>query len=264
MFLCRTDKDKEQILEYLKRDIANCLYIYMDIRNYGFETADMSVYKIENQSEADYAVVMKYYDSFQIYYDKECLSQNQIDEIVDLINLNPVKMISGPKNTIMQLESILDKYKSTYGVIYKMDKYRRLNSNIEVNEAKEFQTREIAELICKDDEIGGHYEIESLARQLADRIATKTGRSYIISEGDRVVAHTATYAETSDLAVVGGTIIDEEYRNTNFYIVIINYLLDVLEKEGKEVYTFSISNRMIQFHEKIHTKCGEYGKLERC
>lgn len=264
MILCESEKDKVGIIEYLKKDIANCLYIYMDISNYGFEAENMSVYKIESQCECGYAVLMKYYDSFQIYSANNYLVQNQIDDILALLAKDLVKMISGPKDIIKQLEPLLKEYKSTYGVIYKMDKYRKMKSDVNIEEANEARALEIAKLICRDDEIGGHYDVNSLAKQLANRIATKTGRSIIICDADKVVAHTATYAETQDLAIVGGTIIDENYRNTNYYMIITNYLLDILSKEGKEVYTFSISDKMIKFHEKIHTKCGEYGKLERC
>lgn len=72
-----------------------------------------------------------------------------------------------------------------------MDHYRKIDSGHPIEKAKEADAREIAELICGDPEIGGHYEAENLAAQLADRIRTGTGRSYIIRESGNIAAHSA-------------------------------------------------------------------------
>lgn len=97
--------------------------------------------------------------------------------------------------------------------------------------------------------------------QLDERIQSKTGRSYIIRRNGEIIAHTATYAETGKIAVVGGTIVKQEYRNLNYYMLLSNHILQQLIEEGKTAYTFSITEKMIQFHKKIHTQCSEYGKL---
>ena len=123
--------------------------------------------------------------------------------------------------------------------------------------------KEIAELICSDEELGEPYTVENLTLQLAERIRTQTGRSYIIRENGEIAAHSATYAETEGIAVVSGTIVKAAYRNTNCYMILANYMMQELVKEGKAAYTFSLSEKMKDYLDKVHTRCGEYGRLVR-
>lgn len=251
--------DRERILQYLQKGLADCLYLYIDIVNYGIATENMQVW-IEEQAEEISLVVMKYHDSFQIY------SHEFLDNaanIRELLVKYPVSMVSGRKDIIEQLEKECKEYRASYGTVFIMDKYRELKSSKNVLIAAETDAEEIAELICSDDEIGGHYTVEDLSKQLAERIKTGTGRSYIIRENGVIVAHSATYAEAEGIAVVGGTIIHPQYRNGNHYMLLSNYMLQQLAGEGKTAYTFSLSEKMLRYHGMLHTKCGEYGKLVR-
>lgn len=252
-----TDKDRERILNYLQRDVKDCIYLYIDIMNYGVSSEHMKVW-VEEQLDELSLVVMKYYDSFQVYsHNTPCNTA----PVAELLKQYPVAMVSGRKDIIERLEKECEAYIATYGAVFVMDRYREMQTQTEVLLAGESDTREIAELICSDEEIGGHYTIENLAEQLAERIRTGTGRSYIIRENGILVAHSATYAEAEGIAVVGGTIIKPECRNSNYYMLLSNYMLQQLGKEGKTTYTFSISDKMIRYHDMLHTKCGEYGKM---
>lgn len=253
------EKDTGRILEYLRGGLQDCVYLYIDVINYGIASDNMKVWFAEEDG-AIKLVVMKYYDSFQIYSKSdEC----DVPAVKELLKQYPVAMVSGKKTMIEQLATVCPDYESTYGVVFVMDKYRKINSPVEIIRATESDAREIAELICSDDEIGGHYTVDNLTAQLEERICTKTGRSYIIRQDGKIVAHSATYAEAEGIAVVGGTIIDETYRDKNYYILLSNYMLQELYEESKVAYTFSLSDKMIQYHSRMHTKCGEYGKLVR-
>ena len=88
-----------------------------------------------------------------------------------------------------------------------------------------------------------------------------TGRSCIIREDGRIVAHTAAYAETERYAVVSGTIVHPHYRDRGYYPVISSYIAAKLAEEGKRVFTFASSPRMIAYHDRMDRRCGSYGKL---
>lgn len=251
------EQDKEGVLEYLRKGLHDCLYLYIDIMNYGIASENMKVW-IEEEQEEIVLVVMKYYDSFQVYR-HEC--QGNVEGIVELLHKHPVAMISGRKDIIQQLEEKLHNYKVEYGVVYLMDKYRKIGENKKVEMAVQKDAREIAELICLDEELGEPYTIENLASQLAERIETKTGRSYIIRENGEIAAHSATYAEAEGIAVVSGTIVKPKYRNTNCYMILANYIMQELVREGKSAYTFALSEKMRCYLDKVQTKCGEYGRL---
>lgn len=251
------EKDRERILQYLRGDLQDCVYLYIDIMNYGIVTENLKVWILEEAEEIR-LVVMKYYDSFQIFSREDTFNA---EAVTALLEEYPVTMVSGKKSMIEQLEEKCPDYEATYGAVFVMDRYRKIKSGGAVVEATDADTLEIAELICSDKEIGGHYTPEGLAAQLAERINSGTGRSYIIRDKGKIAAHSATYAEAEGIAVVGGTIIAEEYRNSDYYMVLSNYMLQQLAEEEKKAYTFATSVKMIQYHCMLHTKCGEYGKM---
>lgn len=253
------EQDRDRILVYLKPQIQDCIYLYIDIMNYGVRGTNMKVWLEEEQGEI-MMVAMKYYDSFQLYSHG---NDWPVEELCSLMEEHPVAMISGRKDIIEKLGTYLTGYKAAYGAVFIMDRYREVKDLVGIETAAESDAEEIAELICSDEEIGGHYTIEGLTEQLKERIRTKTGRSYIIREDGILVAHSATYAEAEGAAVVGGTIIRLEARNTNYYILLSNYMIQQLARENKTAYTFSLSEKMIRYHSMMHTRCGEYGKLEK-
>ncbi len=251
--------DRERILQYLQNHLSDCLYLYIDIMNYGIAAENMQVW-IEEKREEIELIVMKYHDSFQIYSHKETPN---ITVILELLRKYPVAMISGTRAIIEKLEMQCEAYTATYGEVFIMDKYRKVSKESEVLRALVKDAKEIAGLICSDEEIGRHYSIDDLTMQLSERIETGTGRSYIIRDRGKIVAHSATYAEAERIAVVGGTIIRKEYRKSDCYMLLSNYMLQELAAEGKTAYTFATSEKMIHYHRMLHNKCGEYGKLEK-
>lgn len=251
--------DREKILQYLQKDLADCLYLYIDITNYGIASEHIQVWFEEEQDGIGW-VVMKYYDSLQIYHHKQ---YPNVDSVGILVRQYPVAMVSGRRDLIEKLGEQCPDYETAYGEVFLMDKYRKVQDETEILKAMEKDTKEIAELICSDEEIGGHYTVEGLAMQLAERIKTESGRSYIIRSNGEIAAHSATYAEAEGVAVVGGTIIHPKYRNTNYYICLSNHVLQELAAEGKKVYTFATSEKMMRYHQMLHSKCGEYGKLTK-
>lgn len=253
------EQDKEKILEYLRKDLHDGLYLYIDVMNYGVVSDNMKIW-IEEEQGRIVLVIMKYFDSFQIY---SCNSPCKIESVLELLHQYPVAMVSARKDIIQQLKGKLEHYKVEYGVVYLMDKYRKMGEVKKVQIATQKDVKEIAELICSDEELGEPYTVENLASQLAERIRTKTGRSYIIRENGEIIAHSATYAETEGIAVVSGTIVKAAYRNTNCYMILANYIMQELVQEGKAAYTFAISDRMRCNMDKVHTRCGEYGRLVR-
>ena len=76
------ETDVPAILEYLGRDIPNCLYLYLDVYTYGVTDPNITVWFSEAGGKIS-LVIMKYYDSFQIYSDRE---DCDIAAISDMIN----------------------------------------------------------------------------------------------------------------------------------------------------------------------------------
>lgn len=254
-----TEQDRTRILQYLRGNMKDCIYLYIDIMNYGVSSEHMKVW-IEEDAEELSLVVMKYYDSFQVY---SHLDVCNTAAIVALLEQYPVAMISARRDIIEQLEKQCEDYIASYGIIYVVERHREVSGRTDIMLATEKDAPEIAKLICTDEEFAANYTVEVLAKQLAERIRTGTGRSYIIREDGEIVAHTATFAEADGIGVVSGTIVKQNCRNSNYYLLISNYMAQQLKTEGKTAYIFAITDKMIRYHDMVHTRCGEYGKLVR-
>lgn len=266
--------DKGRILEYLKKGLHDCLYLYIDIMNYGIASDNMKVWIEEEQGEL-VLVVMKYYDSFQIYSHRRGID---VASVLALLREYPVAMISGRRDIIEQLERVCDGYRASYGAVFDVSYVRRIikmempqkneavaaakeKGTLAVTMATEEDAREIAELICSDRAFRANYGVENLAEQLAERMRTHTGRSAIIRMADRIVAHSSTYAETKGIAVLSGLVILPEYRNCGYIEMLAAYMAEQLGKEKKAAFSFAISPKTIRYHRALYTECGEYGKL---
>lgn len=251
-------KEYSKLLPYLEKDIKHCLYLYMDLLNGEKEKADMEVW-VQGRIEEPEIVLLRYYESFQIYSRYADINLQSAAEI--MAGYHP-KMISGPEPVIRKIaENNQTLYRAEYGAVYEVGEKKRLRISANTAPATESDVPEIVELICMDKALGGHYEKENLICQMRNRIHAGTGRSYIIREEGRIVAHTATYAETADYAVTSGTIVHPKYREKGYYPVISSHMEKVLKDEGKRIYTFALSPNMIHYHDTMDQRCGNYGKL---
>lgn len=260
MLIKADNSDKNKILDYLRDNIEECIYLFIDISNYSIESDTCEVRYNEEQGSIDY-VIMRYYNSYQVFSKKAGYLPK---EVCDYVNDNPVMMISGRKDLIEALAGNTSNYKATYGYVFELNRRVATAKNntmtmwADINDADE-----IADLIQTDSDIGAHYTKETLVKQLVDRMESKTGRSCIMRENGKIVAHTATYAENNQVAVISGTVVHPDYRSSNYFLQITTALQGMLAEEGKKSYTFSVSEKMINYHRRLHRTCGEYGKLER-
>ncbi len=258
-------QDQRAILEYLKAAVAECIYMYIDILNYGVASENMAVWLHEQDGQIE-LVVMKYFDSLQVYSHKRSID---VVQVMSILQEYPVTMISARRDIIEQLEEVCSGYSAFYGAVFDVSRLRRafrvMNEakpcKLEVTEAVEEDAAEIAKLLCSDDTFRINYMEDDLARQLADRIRTHTGRSVIIRVDGRIVAHDATFAEAEGVAVVSGLVIMPEYRGLGCYEALVSHLGKQLMEEGKTPYAFAISDKTVRYHRAVYTECGEYGKL---
>lgn len=266
-FMKKADvSDKQKILSYLEKEIANCLYIYADICKYGFDKPYLNVWYDEDNLGIR-MVVMQYHNSFQIY------SNRGFDDIENVKNLIIDKKpygISARKEIVQELDKQLnDKYSSEYGVIFKgkeIDKQKLKVLLDECNEeillAKSSDAEQIADLLCLDDEMGIIYTRDSLREEIKERIETGMGRSYIIKKDGIVIAHNATFAESSKFVIVGGLMVHPDYRDKEYF-----YWLDLkssleFQMENKDRYFFILDPKLKKLHKKLGNEIiAEYGKL---
>lgn len=250
---------KNKILDYLISHVEECLYLYIDIENYSIESDTCQVFYEEENGNLIY-VLMRYYDSYQLYSERTGYVS---DEIIEQLEKMPGLMISGRKDLIEAVENKINGYVATYGYVFEMNRsFGNMGSNTAVwAEAKDAD--EIADIIMTYPEFSSHFTKEVLKKQLIERMESGTGRSCIMKENGKIVAHSATYAESKNLAVVSGTVVHEDFRNTDYFLRITTMLQSMLASEGKKAYVFAVNEKLINYHKRIHRTCGEYGKLEK-
>lgn len=260
------EQDKGLILNYLAREEEQCLYMYADIEKYGLNKPYLTVWYDEDDLGIR-MVVMKYYNSFQLYSNR---GFSDVAGVIDLINQKKPFGISARKEIISQIQPLLEgEYTAEYGVIFKGKPIDKVKLKIALEDCKEQielakprDAREIAELICMDEEMKGIYTINSLARELTERIKSGMGRSYIIRKNGKIVAHNASYAECTRFVVVSGLMVHPDYRDTEYaYWIDLKSSME-FQKEGKNRYFFAIEKKIIRWHKRINTPLvAEYGKL---
>lgn len=249
--------DNKNILEILYKSIEKNIYLYIDILVYGIDTDFLKVWVHEKEGKID-QIVMKYYDSFQVHSYSESL-----DELIDLIKEHQPKMISGEYDTIKKIFKYLKyTYKHDHGIILEQKKTNTPFDVSIVQNATTDDMSEIARLICMDDGIGGHYGVENLRDQFVKRYSDKIGRNFIIKIEDQILGHYATYAETNDIAVLGGLIIHPVFRGKGYAKILHSYVSNLLVSEDKRVFLYCHDKNVLKMYEKLGAKIvSKYGKL---
>lgn len=246
----------EIVKECLLRDTKNCLYIYLDICQYGIESDSVSVWV--NDIDNIKTVFMQYYNSGHIY----SLSDN-IDylSLSRFIKEKQISMLSGHSRLIENLSTYLHPKSVDYGWVAKSVSRPENNYEEAVEDATAQDFLAIAQLICSEDSIGGHYNPVALEEQLEARWLSGFGRNKVIRIGDEMVAHGATYAENDKIAVVSGIVSKQEYRGKGLGRAVINSLTNDLLLEGKDVYLYIYDQHLIRFYSGLGyepvTTCGK-------
>lgn len=254
-----TENEIPAILVYLKRQVQDCLYMYIDIAKYGLENPNMEVW-LDSDKNGVKLVVMKYHTSISVYTDRE---KWNVEEVAKLIREKQVNSVTARKDIVEKLyELCADRYSVSYGSVHLFTKYRDFGIEDRIELAIPEDTLEIAKLITLDEEIGSYYEVQNLADQLTERMNTGMGRSYVIREDGKIIAHIASYAEFDGIATTSGLIVDPAHRNSVYGAALENHLVKNLLEEGFTVYTFIQDRLRFKLLERMGNHClGEYGKM---
>ena len=253
--------DIPAILVYLERNIQDCLYMYIDIGKYGLENDHMRVW-LDSNEDGLKLVVMKYHTNISIYTDRD---DWDAEAVMELIEQEQVNSVTAEEKVVKRLYNLCSgRYNVSYGSVFRFSNARKFEFDGLIEDGHEADTMDIAQLIAQDEGIGSYYEVEDLANQLSERIRTGMGRSFVIREKNKIVAHIASYAEFNGIATTGGLIVDPKYQNGLYGGVLESHLVHTLLQEDFQVYTF-VTNRL---RKKLltawgNTCVGKYGKMTR-
>lgn len=253
-----TDADKERIYQYIGKDYACCLYLYMDLIEYGPDSEFTKTW-IQEVDGSITCIMLSYHTALHIY----ARSAFDIDEVVDIVTQIKPSQICAYKPVIEALKLPLSRhgYEAELGYVGKLEDDGH-DVQDSISKATLDDVDEIAQLIYDDAGIGNAYSLEDLKTQMRERLTQGFVRSFVIKQDNHVAAHLGTGAEVGNVSIVSYVITDERYRRRGFASMLYQAACRELQQEGKEVYAVYYVDNSIRLHHKVGFKdCCEYGKL---
>ena len=247
MYVKAKEQDVEKLLAYFEHDLKNCLYSYIDLKKFGIENPNLTVYF--DESEGICCTALKYYEGLQLFDANGKMDAGKTAKLIKDLNSHIVS------STIDVIEKIYPLLKDTYemeqGYVTEMLSMPECEISEEVRPAELSEYDEIAKLICSDEGVGGHYEPEELKNQLLTRLGEGMGRNYILKRDGEIIHHAATYAELDNLAVISGVITREDWRGKGVGTLAVRKLCHDLLQEGKKPCLFYYTKQAEGFYKKI-------------
>ncbi len=251
-------EDVPPILDYLKAEVGHCLYMYIDIKKYGIQHEEMTVWQQCDQGGIS-LVVMKYYNSISFYSRADEWS---VDDLVELILHYLPASISAPLQQMEQIASLLPPYSLSSGWVFEYHNFKDYPFQ-GISHAKKEDLREVSQLLCMDHGFGAIYDVDGLQRQLEERLETGMGRNLVIrGESNEIVAQIATFAECDGIAITSGMIVHPEHRRSSYGTILESNLVGELKGEQFRVFTFVIEKKRKRLLDALkQIPVGQYGRL---
>ncbi|MGN0436124.1 MAG: GNAT family N-acetyltransferase [Wujia sp.] len=259
-------KEEVSLIEdYVEKDIFQNPYLFIDTHTYGYEMDDVIATFLVEHENSIVAIIYKYYNSIQFF---QCgqMPEGVCDEIASFIKENKYEMMTGKAETLKMIYRCLQKqFNYSEGVI--MSNSRCMAPDVvEVEWATEEDCREIAELVCSDERIGGHYSPELLEEQFRDRLRSWNCRNAVIKSEGKIVAHMATYADIDKLSILGGLVTEPDYRGMGYGRKVLNNLAYSVARDGKLPILYCYEPDTVKWYEKqdweIVCRCAKLEKKD--
>jgi uncharacterized protein len=261
MYQLANESNITELLSYFEQDLKNCLYSYIDLKKYGIANEDLKIYYYRENSKIT-AVATAYYNGLQLFHYN---SDFPVEASVSLIQELKPTIVSSTTSVIDLLsDSFLEEYEVEKGFVTSLSKTTHSYDVTQVKRATYGDLDEIAEMICSDEGLGGHYTVFQLREQLLTRMEEDFGRNYIIRENGQIICHAATYAEVDNLAVISGVITHPDYRGKGLALELVTKLCNDLLSEGKQPHLFYYTKDSEKLYKKIgFDSPSNWGKLAR-
>lgn len=240
-------KDIPEILAYFEKNLKNCLYSYIDLKKFGIENPNLTVYV--DKSNEIHCTALKYYEGLQLFDAEGKMDTEGTAELIKELNSH---IVSSTVDVIEKLYPLLSNfYEMEQGYVTEMLSMPECEISEDVRPAEITEYDEIARLICSDEGVGGHYVPEELKEQLLTRLEEGMGRNYVLKRDGNIIHHAATYAELDNLAVISGVITREDWRGKGVGTLAVRKLCHDLLKEGKKPCLFYYTKQAAMFYKKI-------------
>ncbi len=256
------NKRMSEILSYIGDEYYKCLYLYIDMQQYGCLSEFTKTWLQEDKGKIT-AVMLAYHSAMHIYSRQLNFDVQELMEF--LLEKNP-SIICASAELIKLLEPQMSSYGfiSEYGHIGKFIHCEPTSASCDIRLANKGDIKEIAKLLYDDDDIGSSYTMDDLVKQIEERIESGFVRSYVIKDDDHVIAHLGTGAEVDKLCTISYVITAPDYRGRGLSSSLFSYACNILKSEGKEIFSIYYPENSRHLHHKMgFVDCCDFGKLYR-
>lgn len=261
--ICNCHNDEiNSILSYVDGEYYKCLYLYLNIQKYGCSSDTTKTWKQTVDGEVK-SVMLAYHSALHIYSKR---LDFDIPELTEFILMRNPSIVCATADTIRLLAPYLCSkgFSSEFGYIGKHVNSIQQQNGYTITLANKSDVVEIARLLYEDEDIGASYTLDDLEKQIEERLSDGYVRSYVIRDGDRVVAHLGTGAETDNLCTISYVITAPDHRGQGLSTALFSYSCERLKEEGKEIYSVYYPENSRRLHHKMgFVDFCEFGKLYR-
>ena len=260
----KLDKSRfEEAVAYAGEHTESCIYLYIDLTQCGLDDPNVRVWYEENEAGAFQILVLKYHDCFQVYsHDAE---NCDLSGLKDLMEEYKIGRVFSSRTIIERLEETYrETYKTDYGKVIELLKYKKLDYEPYIEEAKEADLQEIEDLLLEDEANAGAYKPGELAEEFRSRMESGQGVNYIIRKDGEIVAHMCISAQTDRFKVFAKTMVKPSARDIPYGAYIDSFIMNGLKTDGLRFYCFMTDARRIRLFTVMGNRvAAEYGKLIR-
>ena len=140
-------QDVEKLLTYFEQDLKNCLYSYIDLKKFGIENPNLTVYF--DEADGIRCSALKYYEGLQLFDAEGKIDAEATAGLIKELNSH---IVSSTIDVIEKLCPLLkDTYEMEQGYVTEMLSMPACEISEEVRPAEISEYDEISRLICSDD-----------------------------------------------------------------------------------------------------------------
>jgi len=235
-----TERDRERLLDYLRREPEYNLFIIGDILNFGFDSDVVEFFLAERSGDVE-AVVMRYRDSFIPYTHDASVDLGGLAGTIDtFINRGGRWMIQGKTDVIGRVRELVSRPPVRERDLF-FCRCRRLHAEVPLDQLSRVRiatpddARDVGGLLTSTPEFN-RTDYAHLRGEIEER---KTTISLIRDpQSGRVVSTAAWVSESDGAAMIIGVATLPSERGKGYASACVARLVEELANEGKSACLF--------------------------
>lgn len=236
--------DRDGVLSYIGTDYGKCLYLYLDLLEFGFDSPYVSVWKDEPDGGGMAALALVYHATAHLFTRGGAVDRSGWARLLGQLG---VSLVCAEESVVRSLEGEM-RGRAEYGSVGRLAGVPEDPDRAGIRRAAAADFEVIAQLLHRYAHYDRKADLATVERQLRSRWESGFTRNYVLESDGAIVAHVCTQAEGPGVAVAGGFVTDPRYRRRGLAARLFKAVAFDLAAEGKDVFTFSYDEAARRFN----------------